>query len=64
MICLPLDEVEEDILDINSLDTREKLLVNKCTGRGFTEECRESRDRNMNKQSGGTVTSNKQDKNR
>jgi hypothetical protein len=38
-----------DILDVNRPDTREKLFVNKCSGRGLTEECRESRDRDMNK---------------
>ena len=44
-----LENGGRDILDVNRPDTREKFFVNKCTGRGLTEECMESRDRNMNK---------------
>ena len=43
-----VENSDRDILDVNRPDT----------GRGLTEECRESRDRNMNKQSSGTVTNN------
>ena len=54
------DPVGIHITDVNRSNAREKLLIIKCTRWGLAKECREGSDRNSNKDSCWTITSDKQ----
>ena len=55
-----VENCSRQLTDVNRSNAREKLLINKCTRCGLAKECREGSDRNINKVSCWTITSDKQ----